>query len=99
MGEVWSEAATGHGSRHRVAVDTGGRFEYSLPLGNGITDDCRLALLLNPAAEVILRLNINTQQHLGVLGPAILRTLPEVNAGLLRVDPHTVGVVGNQISL
>ena len=91
--EVGTESPVGHCARHGVAVDAGGRLEYALSLGNSATCSRRLALLLNPSVEFILRLDINTQQHLGVLCPAILRTLAEVNSGLLRVDPHCVGVV------
>lgn len=82
MCEVRTEVAIGHGSRDRVTVDASRRFEYSLPLGSGITGDCRLALLLNPASELILRLNVDTQQHLGVLRPGILSALTQVEPRL-----------------
>src|SRR6201987_3446295 len=97
--EVRAESPVGHCARDRVAVDAGGRLEYPLSLRNSLTYRRRLALLLNPLVKFIPRLDIHAQQHLGVLGPAILRTLAEVNADLLRVDPHRVGMVGNQISL
>ena len=40
-----------------------------------------------------------TQQHLGVLRPAILCTLAEVDSCLLRVNPHRIGMIRNQIRL
>ena|ERR1700674_3259636 len=98
MCEVRAEVAVGHGPSHGVTVDAGSRFEYSLPLGSSISRGCRLALLLNPPSELILRLNINTQQHLGVLGPAILGALTEVDTRLMGINPHAVRMVGNQVS-
>ena len=82
-----------------MTVDACGRLEYPLPLRNRVIYIRRLALLSDPPIKFILRLDINPQQHLGVLSPAILRALAEVDSGLLRVDPHSVGMVGNQISL
>jgi len=64
-----------------------------------ITYKRRLALMPNPSVKAFLRLGVNQQQHLGMLGTAILSALTEINSGLLRVDPHAVWVVGNQISL
>src|SRR5579871_4836377 len=34
-----------------------------------------------------------------MLGSAILRTLAEIESSLLRINPHTVWVIGNQICL
>src|ERR1700687_1416547 len=82
-----------------MTVDAGSGLEYPLPLGNNITGGRRLPLLLDPAVELIVRLNINTQEHFGVLCPAILRALAEVNARLVRIDPHTIRVVRNQVRL
>src|ERR1035438_3073883 len=91
--------AIGHGSRHGMTIDTGGRFEYSLSLGSSATLDCRLALPLNPAIEVSTWLNVDAQQHLGVLRPAILSALAQINSRLLGIDPHAVRMIRNQIGL
>src|ERR1700729_1098864 len=99
MREVRAETAIGHGSRDRVTVDASRHFEYSLALRNGITDCCRLALLLNPAIKLILRLNVDAQQHLGVLRPAILGALTQIHTRVMGINPHTVRVVRNQIGL
>ena len=56
-----------------------------------------LTLFLNPAIKLISRLNINSQQHLGVLRSAILGALPQVKPGLMRINPHAVRMVGNQV--
>ena len=99
VGQVGPKAAIGRGPRHGVAVDAGGRLEYSLALRSSIAHGCVLALLLNPAIEIGTWLNVNAEQHLGVLRSAVLRTLPKVNARLMRIDPHTIGMVGNQVGL
>jgi hypothetical protein len=59
-----------------VAVDTRRPFENALPRGDSFTGLSRLALVLNPAVELIARLHIDAQKHLGMLGSAILRALP-----------------------
>src|SRR5437667_12421227 len=82
-----------------MTVNAGRRLEYSAPFGNNIAHGRGLPLLLNPAVELIARLHVNTQKHLGMLRPAVLRALAQVNARLVRIDPHTVWVVGNQVSL
>src|ERR1700681_3203561 len=98
MCQVRAEVAVGHGPRHGVTVDAGSRFEYSLSLGSSISRGCRLALLLNPTIEVSTRLHVDPQQHFGVLCPAILGALTEVDARLMGINPHAVRVVGNQVS-
>ena len=88
-------ARAGHG----VAVDAGGRLEDLTSLGHGLTRDRRLLLFLNPAIEFSARLHVHAQQHLGVLGSAVLRALPQVEPGLVRVDPRLVRAVRNQVGL
>src|SRR5258708_16463061 len=91
------ELPIGNGSCHSVAVNAGRRLEYSSPLGNNTTHGRGLPLLLNPTVELIAGLNIDAEKHLGMLRPAILRTLAQVNPRLLRNDPHSVRMVGNPV--
>src|ERR1700722_3880395 len=93
VGEVGTKASFRRCARHSVAVGAGSSFEYSLPLGSRVTHYGRLGLLLNPSVEVLMRLNINTQKHLGVLCPAVLSTLAQVKTGLVEINPHTVWVI------
>src|ERR1700690_3853016 len=99
MSQVRAEAAVGHRASHRVTVDARSRLENMPSLRRVGTLLCRLLLLLNPAPEFLLRLHVHPQQHLGMLGPATLRTLPEIKAGVAGVDPHGVRMVGNQDGL
>src|SRR6202008_94117 len=86
-------------TRHGMAVDAGSRLEYALALRNSVIYNRRLVLQPNPPVKFVSRLDVNTQQHFGMLGSAILRALAEINSGLLRIDPHAVRMVGNQIRL
>jgi hypothetical protein len=52
---------------------------------------------VNPALELIARLHIDAQQHLGVLRSAILRALPEEHSRFVRIDRHLIGVIRNQV--
>ena len=49
--------------------------------------------------EILGAVNVNPQQHLGVLRAAILRALAEINAGLVRIHPHLVDAIRNQVCL
>src|SRR6202795_2661023 len=91
-----AEVAVGPGPPPGVTGDAGSRFEYSLSLGSSISRGCRLALLLNPTIEVSTRLHVDPQQHLGVLCPAILGALTEVDARLMGINPHAVRGGGDQ---
>src|SRR6202171_1335579 len=82
-----------------MAVDAGSRLEYALPFRNSGTRVRRLTLLFNPAVELITGLHIDAEKHLGMLCSTILSALTQVESVLLRVKPHRIGVVGNQVGL
>lgn len=89
--------AIGHGSRDRVTVDASCHFEYRLPLGSGISDDCRLALLPNPASELILRLI--ERRHATACWRAASRNTERTDPGTAPshgVNPHAVRVLGSR---
>src|SRR6266581_4748391 len=83
----------------RVTVDAGRRFE------NAPARDCFLVLsrglLLrsNPRVKIFSTVDRYAQEHLAVLRPAILRTLAEKDARAMRIHPHAVRVVRNQVGL
>jgi hypothetical protein len=58
-----------------------------------------LTLLFNPSIEVRMRLDINAEEHLGMLDSAVLCALAEVNAGFVRIDPHTIRMIGYEVRL
>ena len=91
------KSPVGHCARNGVAVDAGGAFKYAFPFGCAFRSVRRLTLLLHPAVELIARLHIDAQQHLGVLRAAILGALPQVQSSLVRIDPHAVFAVWNQV--
>ena len=84
-----------------MAIDARRRFENASPFRQ------RLGPLLRRAAaarwtqrcELVAGIHIDAQQHLGVLRSAILRALAQEEAGLVRVDPHAVRVIRNQVGL
>src|SRR6516162_3933236 len=99
MRQVGTEASIGWSSGNRVAVDAGSVLEDLLPGDNARVLSCRLLLAANPGGEVLGTIDRDTQKHLCVLGPAILRALAEENACALRVHPHPVRMIGNKICL
>src|SRR2546422_2087550 len=82
-----------------MTVDASSRLENAPPLRNCGTRLRRPPLLFNPAIELLARLHVDAEKHLGVLRSTILCALAQVEPGLLRVKPHAIGVVGNQVGL
>jgi len=99
MGQVGPEPPVCARPCNGVAVHTSGAFEHMLAGqlctcgGNG------LLLLPNPFVKFRLRLDCHTQQHFGVLRPAVLCALSDVNAGVPGVHPHFVCAIGNEVCL
>jgi hypothetical protein len=58
-----------------------------------------LTLLFNPSIEVHARLDVNADQHLGMLDSTVLCALAKINAGLVRIDPHTIRMIGDEVRL
>src|SRR5258705_9229820 len=56
-------------------------------------------LLSDPGLETFGSVYRHAEEHLRVLGPAILRALAEIDPRLVRVDPHFVYAVRNQVCL
>jgi hypothetical protein len=58
-----------------------------------------LTLLFNPSIEVRTRLDINPEEHLGMLDSAVLCALADIDAGFVRIDPHTIRMIGYEVRL
>src|ERR1700677_2826624 len=58
-----------------------------------------LLLLAYPRRKVFRRLRIDAQQHLCMLGPAVLRALAKIKACLRWIDPHGVNAIWNHVRL
>ena len=60
------------------------------------TAGCSVA---GPSAETLQECPQSPQQHLGVLCAAILRALADKDSCLVRVDPHFILAIRNQVGL
>ena len=58
-----------------------------------------LLLCAHPRGKIFRTVHRNAQQHLGMLCSAVLRALAKKDSRALRVHPHSVRVVGNQVGL
>src|SRR5271156_2804983 len=99
MREVRPETPVCDSSGDRVAVHARGSFEDAAAFRDRVIADGRPLLLLDPLLELLRRINVNPQQHLGVLDSAILSALAKIESCLLRVDPGAIRVVRNQVRL
>src|SRR5580658_10075138 len=99
MRKIRSETPVGDGSGNGVAVHTRGSFEDAAAFGDGVIANGRLLLLLDPLLELLRRINVNPQEHFGMLDAAILSALAKIESCLLRVDPGVIRVVRNQVRL
>src|SRR5580698_10943066 len=81
--QIRTESPIGCGTSHGMAIDTGGPLEDLLSFRYRAAHSRGLALLLNPAVEILPRVDVNAQKHQGMLRSTILRTLPEEQPGLM----------------
>ena len=61
--------------------------------------DCWFLLGVHPGTEIVRPVHRNAEEHFGVLRSAILCALTHENSGALRVHPHPVGMVWNEVRL
>src|SRR6516165_8651954 len=59
----------------------------------------RLPLVGQPGLEVARGLDDDPEEHVGVLGAAILGALAEVQAGAVSLEPHAIGATRDQVGL
>ena len=99
MRQVRAEASVSDRAGNRVAVYASRGFEDAPASGYIRVEHCRLLLGVDPRGKPLRTVNVNPQQHLGVLRAAILRALAKKDAGLVRIDPHVIHAIGNQVGL
>src|SRR3954466_11827198 len=99
MSQVWAKASVRGGSGHTMAVHAGIAFKNSLTCDCAWVFDSRSLLGANPVGKIRGSIYRNAEQHLRVLYSTVLGTLAKKNTGALRIHPHSVGVVRNEVSL
>src|SRR6516162_11444609 len=57
----------------------------------------RLLLRSYPTVKIRARFHVHPEQHLRVLRPAVLRALPDIKAGLTRVNPDAIRMIWDQV--
>src|SRR5262245_18218921 len=99
MSEIWSKAPISARALDRMAVDTRGLLEHEPAGGSTRVVLGDFLLVFYPALEVLPRVHIDAEQHLGVLGAAVLGALSEKQAGALRLNPHRIHFVRDEVRL
>src|SRR5260221_4557715 len=99
MSEIRPKSAVCHGAMNGVAINAGSLLENEPAAGRIRTILGEFLLLFYPAVEVLTRLHIDPEEHLRVLGAAVLGALAEKQSGALRLDPHRVHFVGDEVRL
>lgn len=51
----------------------------------------------DPISELLGRIDVDTEEHFGVLRAAVLGALAEVYAGFVRIDPCGIDAIGNEV--
>src|SRR5579862_2635876 len=82
-----------------MAIHASIPFKHSPARGCTSVFESGFLLGAHPAGKILRSIDRNAEQHLGVLRSAVLRTLAQKNAGALRVYPHSVGMVWNEVGL
>src|SRR6202795_4785406 len=99
MSEIRTESTVRHSSRNGVTIYASGSFKDPAPLLRYATSHSRLSFRLDPLVKLLARINIDAQEHLGVLCAAVLCALAEIQSRFMRIDPHVVDAIWNQICL
>src|SRR3984885_4566115 len=97
MGQIRPKTSARWSSAPRMAVHAGVTFKPSPASDCARVFDGGSLLGLNPTGEFLRSIYRNTEEHLGVLCSAILCTLTDEESCTLRVHPHSVGVIRNEI--
>src|ERR1700675_3758898 len=82
-----------------VTVQAGGALKNMSPCGFFSVLIRWLLLSAHPGVEICGAIHIHPQKHLCVLCPAELGALTEKYAGLVRIQPHIVYAIRNQVRL
>src|SRR5580692_3904620 len=99
MSQIRAKSAVRHGSCKRMAVNASGRFKNPAPFLRGHVGYRRLLLMSDPFFELISRIDVDSKEHLRVLNSAELGTLTDIDPNVVRIDPHVVHAIRNQIGL
>src|ERR1700674_672689 len=99
MSQIRAEAPVRDSARNGMAVDARSSLKDPTPFVRCAISHVRLSFILNPLVELLLRVNVDAQEHLGVLHPAVLGALADINSDFIRIDPHVVDAIRNKIRL
>src|ERR1700751_569074 len=99
MGEVRDESPVGHCSRDGMTVYAGRGFKDLSALLRRTVRHCRPFFFLNPPIKLFRGINVYAQEHLGMLDAAVLSALPDIPTCFMRLNPHVIDAVWNQIRL
>jgi hypothetical protein len=99
VSEIGAEPSICYRARDLVTVDAGCVLKNASTFGRTTSQTGRPPLILCPSIELVAWLHIDAEQHFCVLNAAILGALPEKEAGLMRIDPHLIRVIGDEVRL
>src|SRR5882724_7679912 len=99
MRQVGTKASIRGGSGHCMAVHAGIAFKHSPTCDYACVLDCRTLLGANPGSKLLWSIHRNAEQHFRVLCSTVLGTLAKKDACALRIHPHLVWVVWNEVGL
>src|SRR5262250_690589 len=99
MRKIWTKTPGAVGAADPMTIHASGCFKDPPPCRLFVILIRWLLLLVYPSLEVSRAIDVHAQEHLRVLGSAVLRALPEKQAGLVGIQPSLVRVIRNQIRL
>src|SRR5260370_28877164 len=97
--QIRTEASRPIRTAHCVTIYARSCFKNTPPRTRFVVVLCRLFLSLDPRSELFGAIDRHSEQHLPVLRSAVLRTLADVDASLVRVDPCVIYAIREQVCL
>src|SRR5262249_14836830 len=95
--EVRTETSVRNRAADRMTVDASSGLKNTSSLTYLAVLNRWLLLRADPGSKIFAVIHRYTQKHLGVLSPAILGALTQKDACAVRIHPHTVGMIWNQV--
>src|SRR5262249_16459234 len=97
MRQIRTEASGCGGDAYRGTSNATGGFENTPTGDRAVIERRSLLLRADPSIKFLGRVDRHAQQHFRVLRPAILRALAEEDTRAMRIQPHLVYSIWNQV--
>src|SRR5258708_34625738 len=99
MSQIRDETPVRYRSRNGMAVDASGCLKNPAAFTHSIVRLCWFCFFLDPLVKLFPRINVDAQEHFGMLHPPILGALPDLPSTFMRINHIMVTPIRIKIRL